>query len=47
MTTPTFVDTNIFLYAASSAPAERAKTLRARQLLTTLDVALSTQVLQV
>jgi len=44
--TPIFVDTNIFLYAASSAPVERAKTLRARQLLTTIDVALSTQVLQ-
>jgi predicted nucleic acid-binding protein len=44
--TPIFVDTNILLYAASSAPVERTKTLRARQLLTTIDVALSTQVLQ-
>ena len=41
-----FVDTNVLLYAASTADDERDKTLRARELLESEDLALSVQVLQ-
>jgi len=41
-----FVDTNILLYAVSSAPEEAAKTARAEALLNETDLALSVQVLQ-
>jgi len=41
-----FVDTNVLLYAVSTAPAEADKTARARQLLEAEDLALSVQVLQ-
>lgn len=46
MTAAGFVDTNILLYAISSAPAEAEKTQRARALLRRDDLGLSTQVLQ-
>jgi predicted nucleic acid-binding protein len=41
-----FVDTNVLLYAVSTAPAEAARTARARDILETDDLALSVQVLQ-
>jgi predicted nucleic acid-binding protein len=41
-----FVDTNVLLYAASTADDEREKALRARDLLEGEDLALSVQVLQ-
>ena len=41
-----FVDTNILLYAADNAPAERAKSLVARRILKEEGVALSAQVVQ-
>jgi len=41
-----FVDTNVLLYAASTAEDEREKALRARDLLESEDLALSVQVLQ-
>jgi len=41
-----FVDTNVLLYAASTADDERDKALRARSLLEDEDLALSVQVLQ-
>ncbi len=41
-----FVDTNVLLYAASTAEDEREKALRARDLLEAEDLALSAQVLQ-
>jgi len=41
-----FVDTNILLYAASTAPEEERKTRIARDLLDSEDLALSVQVLQ-
>ena len=41
-----FVDTNVLLYVASTAPAEEAKAGRARELLEADDLALSVQVLQ-
>lgn len=44
--TPIFVDTNILLYAASSAPSEREKSTRARRILLEMKVGMSTQVLQ-
>lgn len=41
-----FVDTNVLLYAVSTAPRERAKANVARRLLEADDLALSVQVLQ-
>ncbi len=41
-----FVDTNVLLYAVSSAHADRAKAARAAALLDETDLALSVQVLQ-
>jgi predicted nucleic acid-binding protein len=41
-----FVDTNVLLYAASTADDERDKALRAREILNAEDLALSVQVLQ-
>lgn len=41
-----FVDTNVLLYAVSTAPAEAAKAARARDILEADDLALSVQVLQ-
>jgi predicted nucleic acid-binding protein len=41
-----FVDTNVLLYAASTDPGERTKTVRARAILDDEDLALSIQVLQ-
>ena len=41
-----FVDTNVLLYAASTAPDERPKKDRALAILATRDLALSVQVLQ-
>jgi len=41
-----FVDTNILMYAADSAPAERVKSLQARRILKEEDVAVSAQVMQ-
>lgn len=41
-----FVNTNVLLYAASILPEEEAKRLRARELLTEPDLAVSVQVLQ-
>lgn len=41
-----FVDTNVLLYAVSTAPEEAAKTAVARGLLDATDLALSVQVLQ-
>ena len=41
-----FVDTNVLLYAVSTAPAEAAKAARARHILEADDLALSVQVLQ-
>jgi predicted nucleic acid-binding protein len=41
-----FVDTNILLYAASTAPGEERKARIARELLDSEDLALSVQVLQ-
>jgi predicted nucleic acid-binding protein len=41
-----FVDTNVLLYAASTAEDERSKAERAREILGAADLALSVQVLQ-
>ena len=41
-----FVDTNVLLYAVSTAPAEARKTAVARGLLESADLAMSVQVLQ-
>jgi predicted nucleic acid-binding protein len=41
-----FADTNVLLYAISRDPAERAQARRAGELLSSRDLALSTQVLQ-
>ena len=41
-----FVDTNVLLYAASTARGERAKNQRALTILDQRDIALSVQVLQ-
>lgn len=41
-----FVDTNVLLYAISTAPAEATKAATAQALLTCRDIALSVQVLQ-
>jgi predicted nucleic acid-binding protein len=41
-----FVDTNILLYAISTAPKERGKARTARAILEAEDLALSVQVLQ-
>jgi predicted nucleic acid-binding protein len=41
-----FVDTNVLLYAASTADDEKDKALRAREILGAEDLALSVQVLQ-
>jgi predicted nucleic acid-binding protein len=41
-----FVDTNVLLYAVSTAPAEKAKSGLARDILEADDLALSVQVLQ-
>ncbi len=41
-----FVDTNVLLYAVSGDPEEQAKARRANDILATMDVALSVQVLQ-
>lgn len=41
-----FVDTNVLLYAVSTDPAERSKSVRANDLLDEVDLAVSTQVLQ-
>lgn len=41
-----FADTNVLLYAASTAPDERSKARIARELLEAEDLALSVQVLQ-
>jgi predicted nucleic acid-binding protein len=41
-----FVDTNVLLYAISTAPAEATKAAKAQALLTCRDIALSVQVLQ-
>lgn len=41
-----FVDTNVLLYAVSTAPDEAAKAARARELLEATDLTLSVQVLQ-
>jgi predicted nucleic acid-binding protein len=41
-----FVDTNVLLYAASTADHEKDKALRAREILEAEDLALSVQVLQ-
>jgi len=42
----TFVDTNVLLYAASTAPEERPKAAAARAILDRTDLVLSVQVLQ-
>ena len=42
----TFVDTNVLLYAVSTAPEEHSKALAARAILDRTDLALSVQVLQ-
>ena len=41
-----FLDTNILLYAISSAPAERVKAEKAREILRRSDLVFSVQVLQ-
>jgi predicted nucleic acid-binding protein len=41
-----FVDTNVLLYAAGNAPAERPKSAMARRLLKDEEIALSAQVIQ-
>lgn len=46
MNAEVFVDTNVLLYAVSSAPAEAKKATRARAILAREDFGLSTQVLQ-
>jgi len=45
-TTVRFVDTNVLLYAISRDPKERDKAVRANDILTARDIALSVQVLQ-
>lgn len=42
---PRFVDTNVLLYSVSTDPGESAKRDRAREILRSRDLALSTQVL--
>ena len=46
MTARCFADTNLFLYAASKDPADRAKKAVARALLAGEDIGISVQVLQ-
>lgn len=46
MSAEVFVDTNVLLYAISSAPAETAKANRAREILAKEDFGVSAQVLQ-
>lgn len=46
MTATTFVDTNILVYAASNAPADRSKRQESRALLAQPDIGFSAQVLQ-
>lgn len=46
MTVPSFVDTNVLLYAASKAPEDSAKRQRARELLARPGLGFSAQVLQ-
>ncbi len=46
MTVPSFVDTNVLLYAASKAPEDSAKRQRARELLAQPGWGFSAQVLQ-
>lgn len=46
MTVHAFVDTNVLLYAISTAPEERLKKTKARQILAQRDWGLSIQVLQ-
>ena len=46
MTARCFADTNLFLYAASKDPADRAKKAVARALLANEDIGISVQVLQ-
>jgi predicted nucleic acid-binding protein len=46
MTAMRFVDTNVLLYAVSTAPGEASKARAARELLDADDLALSVQVLQ-
>jgi predicted nucleic acid-binding protein len=46
MTATTFIDTNILLYAASNAPADQAKRIVARQVLSQPQIGFSAQVLQ-
>ena len=41
-----FVDTNIFVYAASRNPGDEDRTMIAREILASQEIALSTQVLQ-
>lgn len=46
MTARAFADTNLILYAASKDPADKAKKMRARALLSDEDIGISVQVLQ-
>lgn len=46
MTVPSFVDTNVLLYAASNAPEDSAKRQRAREILAQPGLGFSAQVLQ-
>jgi predicted nucleic acid-binding protein len=41
-----FADTNVLLYAISKKPSERAKAVRAREILRSRDLGVSVQVLQ-
>lgn len=45
MTVQSFVDTNVLVYAASSAPSDRAKRLRAVDLISGIEFGISAQVL--
>lgn len=46
MSVEAFFDTNILIYAVSSAPGEQSKRLRSEQLIANLDFGVSGQVLQ-
>jgi predicted nucleic acid-binding protein len=46
MTATAFIDTNVLLYAASNAPADREKRAVARQILAEPEIGFSAQVLQ-
>ncbi len=46
MSVEAFLDTNILVYAVSSAPSEKTKRLRSEQLIANLDFGISGQVLQ-